>query len=99
MSDQGDGYAVLHLAGPRVRDTLCKLVPVDMHPRTFKIGDVAVTVAAHIGATLRRLEDHADGSPVFEIAVFRSLATSFWQALSESAAEFGFVAGQPGEIR
>ena len=88
VSDQSDGYALLRLAGPKVRDTLCKLVPLDVHPRAFKIGDVAVTVAAHIGATLWRLEDHADGSPVFEIAVFRGLATSLWQALRESAAEF-----------
>lgn len=90
VSDQSDGYAVLRLTGPKVRDALCKLVPVDVHPRVFKVSDVAVTVAAHIGVTLWRLEDHADGSPVFEIAVFRSLAASFWQVLSESAAEFGF---------
>ena len=90
VSDQSDGYAVLRLSGPRVRDTLCKLVPVDVHPRAFKVGDVAVTVAAHIGATLWRLEDDTPDSSVFEIAIFRSFATSFWRALSESAAEFGF---------
>ena len=91
VSDQSDGYAVLGLSGPKVRDTLMKLVPIDVHPRAFKIGDVAATVAARIGATLWRLEDGADGSPVFEIAVFRSLATSFWIALTQSAAEFGLV--------
>jgi sarcosine oxidase subunit gamma len=84
--DQSDGYAVLRLSGPTVRDTLCKLVPVDVHARAFKIGDVATTIAAHIGATLWRLEDGDDGSPVFEIAVFRSLAASFWHLLSKSAA-------------
>jgi sarcosine oxidase subunit gamma len=82
ISDQSDGYALLRLSGPRIRDTLCKLVPVDVHPCAFKIGDVATTVAAHIGATLWRLEDGDDGSPVFEIAVFRSLAASFWHVLS-----------------
>lgn len=86
VTDQSDGYAVLRLTGPRVPEALCKLVPIDVHPRAFKIGDVAVTVAAHIGATLWRLEDHTDGSPVFEIAVFRSLATSFWLVMTESAA-------------
>ncbi len=44
-----------------------------------------------MGVTLWRLEDHSDGTPVFEIVVFRSLAGSFWHALSESAAEFGLV--------
>jgi methylglutamate dehydrogenase subunit D len=81
---------VLRVSGHKVRDALCKLVPVDLHPRTFRIGDVAVTVAAHIGATLWRLEDEQNGNSVFEIAVYRSLADSFWSALSESAAEFGF---------
>lgn len=90
VSDQSDGQAVLRVSGPKVRDALCKLVPVDLHPRAFRIGDVAVTVAAHIGATLWRLEDEQNGNSVFEIAVYRSLANSLWSALSESAAEFGF---------
>jgi heterotetrameric sarcosine oxidase gamma subunit len=50
ISDQSDGYAVLRLAGPRVRDTLAKLVPVDIHPRAFRPGDVAGTVVADFGA-------------------------------------------------
>lgn len=90
VSDQSDGQAVLRLSGHKVRDALCKLVPIDLHPRAFRIGDVAVTVAAHIGATLWRLEDEPNGTAVFEIAVYRSLADSLWSALSESAAEFGF---------
>jgi methylglutamate dehydrogenase subunit D len=89
ISDQSDGYAVLRLSGPKVRDTLSKLVPVDVHPLAFRIGAVATTVAAHIDATLWRLDDRSDGSPIFEIAVFRSLVASFGRALSESAAQFG----------
>jgi len=92
VTDQSDGYAVLRLTGPRLRDTLAKLLPVDVHPRAFKIGDVAATVAFHVGATLWRLDDGPDGAPIIEVAVFRSLAGSFWHALSDSAAEFGFVA-------
>ena len=95
ISDQSDGLAVLRLSGPKIRDALCKLIPIDLHPGAFKVGGVASTIAAHIGATLWRIEDDRDGSAVFEIAVFRSLADSFWSALSESAAEFGFrVAGR-----
>ncbi len=90
ISDQSDGQAVLRVSGPKARDALCKLVPIDLHPRIFRNGDVAVTVAGHIAATLWRLNDEPNGQAVFEIAVFRSLAQSFWTALSESAAEFGF---------
>jgi len=95
VSDQSDGYAVLRLAGPMVRNTLAKLVSIDVHPRAFKVGDVASTMAFHMGVMLWRLEDGSDDSPVFEIAVFRSLAGSFWHALAESAAEFGLISEPP----
>ena len=50
--------------------------------------------APELGTTIWRLDDQA-GSPVFEMAVYRSMAHSFWSALSTSAAEFGFkVAGR-----
>jgi methylglutamate dehydrogenase subunit D len=96
VTDQSDGYAVLRLAGPKLRDALAKIVPLDVHPAAFKHGDVASTVAWHMGVTLWRLEDAADGSPVFEFAVFRSLAGSFWHALALSAAEFGLRIDAPG---
>jgi sarcosine oxidase gamma subunit len=56
------------------------------------VDDAVSTVAAHVGITLWRLEDDEAGSAVFELAVFRSLATSLWHALTESAAEFGIGA-------
>jgi sarcosine oxidase subunit gamma len=89
ITDQSDGYAVLRLTGSQVRNTLAKLIPIDVDVRAFKPGDVASTVTVHMGATLWRFNDAPDGAPVFEIAVFRSLAASFWHALSESAAQFG----------
>jgi len=92
VTDQSDGYAVLLMTGPKVRDALAKLLPIDVHPRAFKQGDVASTVAAHVSVTLWRLVDAADGSPVFELAVFRSFASSFCHALSINAAEFGLAA-------
>jgi methylglutamate dehydrogenase subunit D len=91
VTDQSDGYALLRLGGPKVRETLAKLIAIDLHPNVFKPGCVARTNASHIGAILWRLENDVTGLPVFEVAVFRSLAKSFWHALSESGAEFGFV--------
>ncbi|HWK74454.1 MAG TPA: sarcosine oxidase subunit gamma family protein [Povalibacter sp.] len=92
VSDQSGGYAVLRLSGPNVRDTLYKLVPVDLHPRIFPVGGVAVTVAAHMGVTLWRLRDDANDLPVFEMAVYRSFAADFWQTLRTSASAFGVAA-------
>ena len=88
--EQTDAYGVLRLTGPRVRDVLAKLFFIDLHPDAFKPGDVASTVAAHMGVTLWRPEDAPDGA-VFELAVHRSMASSFWHALHASAAEYGIA--------
>jgi sarcosine oxidase subunit gamma len=89
VNDQSDGYAILRLTGPKVRDTLAKGVSIDLHDKVFCPGMVASTVAAHVGIIFWRLEDDAKGLAVFEIAVFRSLASDLWHFLSQSAAEFG----------
>lgn len=90
IADQSGGYAVIRLSGPKARDALAKGVTIDLHPRAFAPGAVAVTAAAHVGITLWRLADDADGA-TFEIVVARSLAGSFWHWLSASAAEFGLI--------
>jgi heterotetrameric sarcosine oxidase gamma subunit len=95
VADQSSAFAILRLMGPSVRGTLAKILPIDLHEHVFEINKVASTAASHIGATLWRLEDAADGSPVFEIAVYRSFAGSFWHAIASSAAEFGLVVNSP----
>jgi len=81
VCDQTDAYVRFDLSGTRVREVLSCLVPIDVHPRVFKVGRVAVTTAAHMVAILSRTDDGSDGCANFEIAVFRSYATSFWHAL------------------
>jgi len=95
VSDQSDAYAILRLTGPKVRDTLAKLIPIDIHPRSFHVNDVAHTICGYVNVTLWRLEDTARSDPIFEIWVGRSLAVSLHQAISHGAAEFGFVRQSP----
>lgn len=90
VCDQSDAYAILRLAGPRVRETLAKLIPIDIHPRGLEAGELAQTLCGYMNVILWRLADTAQG-PLFEIWVGRSLAVSLHQAISHSAAEFGFV--------
>lgn len=94
VSDQSDGYVLIRLSGARVRDALAKLIPIDVDPRAFGVGDAASTVASHIGITLWRLADEANAA-VFEAVLFRSLARSFWDALSGAGAEYGIVVRLP----
>jgi methylglutamate dehydrogenase subunit D len=91
IADQSDGRVVLRLRGDHVRDVLAKGVPLDLHPRRFKAGDVASTLVAHIGVQIEQLDDQ----PTFQLTAFRSLAGSLWSWLTKSAAEFGYEVVPP----
>jgi methylglutamate dehydrogenase subunit D len=86
VTDQSDGRVVLRLSGERVREALAKGVPVDLHPRSFKAGDVASTLVAYIGVQIEQIDDR----PTYQLMAFRSLAGSLWSWLTKSAAEFGY---------
>jgi sarcosine oxidase subunit gamma len=87
VSDQSDGYAVLRISGPKARDTFEKGLAVDLHPKAFAPGDVAVTTCAHIGVIVRQVDE----APTYDVAMFRSFAGSFCHWLTESAAEYGLA--------
>lgn len=91
IADQSDAHAILRLAGPKVCETLAKLIPIDIHPRSFPVGSVARTLCGYVDVMLWRLEDTSQHHPVFEIWSGRSLAVSLHQGISHSAAEFGFL--------
>ncbi len=85
VAEQSDGRTVLRIAGPKARDVLAKGLPIDLHPRVFRPGDTALTVAALIGVQIWQTNE----APTYELAVFRGFARSFWKFLAESAAEYG----------
>ena len=91
IADQSDGRVVLRLRGDRVRQVLAKGVPLDLHPRRFKVGDVASTLVAHVGVQIEQLDDQ----PTFQLMASRSLAGSLWSWLTKSAAEFGYEVVPP----
>jgi methylglutamate dehydrogenase subunit D len=91
ITDQSDGRVVLRLSGERVRDVLAKGVPIDLHTRSFKTGDVASTLVAHIGVQIEQLDE----LPTFQLMAFRSLGGSLWSWLTKAAAEFGYEILQP----
>lgn len=82
--DQSDGRIVVRISGTRAREVLAKGVPVDLHPRVFGPGSVAITHASHIGVILWQIDD----APTYEVALFRSYADSFAHWLFESAAAY-----------
>ncbi|MFN3869622.1 MAG: sarcosine oxidase subunit gamma [Hyphomicrobiaceae bacterium] len=84
VTDQSDARQIFAVSGSAARDCLAKGFAIDLHPRSFKPGDAAVTHAAHIAATIWQLND----TPSYEIAVPRSYAESFAEWLHDAAAEF-----------
>jgi methylglutamate dehydrogenase subunit D len=84
--DQSDGRVVLRLSGDRARDVLAKGIPLDLHPRNFRTGDVASTMVAYIGIQIQQIDDR----PAFQLMAFRSFAGSLLSWLTKSAAEYGY---------
>jgi heterotetrameric sarcosine oxidase gamma subunit len=85
VTDQSDGRTVLRVAGPRARDLLAKGLPIDVHPRAFMPGDVALTLVAHLGVHLWQLDD----TPSYDLAVLSGYARSLLAWMLESGAEYG----------
>jgi heterotetrameric sarcosine oxidase gamma subunit len=85
-ADQSHGRAVIRVSGPRVRDLLAKGCALDLHPSRFQTGDCAQVQIAHIGVHLHQSGDE----PSYELQMFRGFAVSFWEWLTDSAAEYGY---------
>jgi sarcosine oxidase subunit gamma len=83
--DQSDGRVIVELSGPHARDTLAKLVMVDLHPRAFRPDDTAMTLLGHISGQITQI----DAGPIFEVMIPRGFAETFLHDLTEAGAEFG----------
>lgn len=86
VSDQSSGRAVLRISGPRARDALAKGLAIDLDPRVFPAASAATSTLSHMGVLVWR-EGEAEA---YDIALFRSVAASFWRWLEASAAEYGY---------
>jgi sarcosine oxidase subunit gamma len=84
VTDLTGARAVLRLSGPSARDTVAKLVPIDLDESVFPPGAAALTMASHVGIMLWRPTEHA-----WDIACYRSFGESLAHHLLEAAREFG----------
>lgn len=82
--DHSDARAVIVISGRHARDVLAKGIPIDLHEQAFRVGDVAITHANHIGVTIAQTGDE----PAYEIMLYRSYADSFADWLRHASAEF-----------
>jgi len=84
VTDLTGARAVLRLSGPSARDTLSKLVPIDLDESVFPGGAAALTMASHVGVMLWRPTESA-----WDIACYRSFGESLAHHLLDAATEFG----------
>lgn len=70
ITDLSSGQIILRMTGPSVRNVLSKGCTLDLHPRSFGVGECAQTLIAEVGVTMRQIDD----TPSFELIVRRSLA-------------------------
>jgi len=87
VCDQSDSQVLMRVAGSRARDVLAKELIIDLHPRSFGPGDVAMTGFGRIPVQFWQL----DPLPSYEFAVPRCLAVDFWRAVVLAGSEFGLA--------
>jgi len=83
--DQSDARTLLRLRGPRLMDTLAKGLEIDLHPRAFPAGSVALTALSHVPVVVWKRRE----ALVLDLLVPRPTAADIWHWLQEAAAEFG----------
>ncbi|MGF1593364.1 MAG: sarcosine oxidase subunit gamma [Kiloniellaceae bacterium] len=81
----------LRIAGPKAAWVLAKGMAIDFHADAFPPMKVAQSAVHEVGVILRRL-----GPESFDLYVYRGFALSFWEWLTEAAAETGFRVDPPG---
>ena len=91
ITDLTGSQVIFRISGPRARDGLMKLVPIDLDESVFRTGSAAVTVASHIRIHLWQIDD----TPTYEIACPRSYAVSFWHSLMTAFEEYGYWITEP----
>ncbi len=83
VTEQSGAWVNLRLEGPRARDVLERLCPVDLDPGAFPPGAVARTAMEHLQAVVALVEDRPD--PAFVLLAASSSARSFRDALAHAA--------------
>ena len=84
VTDLTGSRTILRVSGPRARDGLMKLLPIDLDQEAFGAGAAASTVAARIPVQV-----WSGQVGVYDIAVSRSYGLSLWRIFLTAFSEFG----------
>ncbi len=76
---QSDNWVSLRISGPKCREALARICPIDLNPSTFEGGNVARTSMEHMGVII-----YPDGPDAFVLISASSSAASFLHAVETS---------------
>jgi sarcosine oxidase subunit gamma len=93
VTDLSHARIAIRITGPKAAWILSKGMAIDFHIEAFPPMKVAQSAIHEVGVVLRRLS--ADS---FDLYVYRGFALSFWEWLTEAAAETGYRVDPPGSI-
>jgi heterotetrameric sarcosine oxidase gamma subunit len=93
LVDLSSAFRVFRLRGPQARWVLAKGCRIDLHDSAFHQHNVARTIIAQIPIILY----HAGEGPAFDLFAPRTLAQSFIEFLTSSAADVGLAWDESGD--
>ena len=89
VTEVGEGFTVIALAGHFARDVLAKGCALDLHPKSFGPGRCAQTLLARADVLLHQTAyDRATDEGAYEIHVRRSFAGYLWAWLEDAGLEY-----------
>lgn len=91
VTDLSHARIAIRVSGPEAAWVLAKGLALDFHPDAFPPMKVAQSAVHEVGVILRRMSGES-----FDLYVYRGFALSFWDWLTEAAAETGYRVDPPG---
>ena len=79
LTDQSDTWAMIRVKGPRSRDILERICPINIDKDVFAVGSVSRTVMEHIGTIIFR-----DADDSYVLLTMRSFGVSMLHAIQVS---------------
>lgn len=85
--DLNQSRTCLRVAGPMGRAVLAKGCAIDFHPRACSAGHAVQSTVVDVNALIHVVEP----AMAFDLYVARGFAHSFWEWLTDAAAEYGYA--------
>lgn len=96
VTDLSHARIAIRISGPKAAWILAKGMALDFHPQAFPAMKVAQCAIHEVGLVVRRLSAQEPTGGSFDLYVYRGFALSFWEWLTEAAAETGYRVDPPG---